>query len=75
MTKTAVYPSEEFDEIEFSIGPDYGLELFDETPIDEMLEFVFGDDARRNIERHAESQWLRKQLADWDDWDEYFDNP
>jgi hypothetical protein len=29
--------------------------------------------ARREIECRAESRWLRDQLTDWDDWDEYFD--
>jgi hypothetical protein len=73
MTKNAPHPSEELDELEYSDGPDYDLELFDETPIDEMLKAAFGESARRRVERRAETAWLRKQLVDWDDWDEYFE--
>jgi hypothetical protein len=74
MTNPEVHSYNRFGELDGSHGPDYDHELLDETPIDEMLEVVFGEDAKRCVERRAESQWLREQLADWDDWDEYFDN-
>ena len=73
MSKPAVDPAEDFDEIEGSFGADFDPELFDETPIDEMLKSAFGESARRRVERRAESKMLREQLVDWDDWDEYLD--
>jgi hypothetical protein len=74
MTKPALHPPEDFEEFEYPAGADNDLELFDETPIDKMLESAFGETARRRVERRAETKWLRKQLTDWDDWDEYFES-
>lgn len=62
---------EEFDELELSYGADFDPELFDDTAVDEVPENDSGLAAWRRIERRQESQWLRNQVVDWD---EYFDN-
>ena len=61
---------EEFDELEYSYGPDFDQELFDDTAVDEVPENDASLAAWRRIERRQESQWLRNQVVDWD---EYFD--
>lgn len=64
---------EDIDEFEFSYGPDFDIELFDATAVDEIPENDSTLAAWRRIERRQESRWLRNQVVDWDDWDEYFD--
>lgn len=61
---------EEFDEFEFSYGPDVDVELFDDTAVDEIPEGDSSLAAWRRIERRQENKWLRNQVVDWD---EYFD--
>ena len=63
-----------FDETEIACGPDFEIEPFDETPLDELPFSDFGKTAWQRVERCAESRWLREQLSDWDDWDVYRDS-
>lgn len=63
----------EFDESETAYGPDFEIETFDETPIDEPALSDYGKTAWQRVEQCAESRWLREQLSDWDDWDVYPD--
>ena len=59
---------EDYDELEFSHGPDFEIELFEDTPFDDITESDGNLAAWRRIERHTDDEWLRDQLADWDDW-------
>ena len=65
---------DDFDELEYSYGPDLEQELFDDTAVEETPENESSLAAWRRIERRQESQWLRSQVVDWDDGDEYLDN-
>lgn len=74
MAKRSKDQYENFDELEFSYGPDYDLELFDDTAVDEGQAGDCSLAAWQRIEMRKESEWLRSQVVDWDDWDEYFEN-
>lgn len=62
-----------FDTPEFSPGPGFDLETMDDTDDDAIFEDGTGWTARQCIEMREEAEWLRSQMVDWDDWDEYFE--
>ena len=62
---------EEFDELEYSFASDLDLESLDDGEVEDAPGNDSGMAAWRRIERRQESQWLRNQVVDWD---EYFDN-
>ena len=64
---------EDFDDLDFSYDPDNDLEMFDDTTIDNIRAGEASLAAWQRIERRQESEWLRSQVVDWDDWDEYFE--
>lgn len=65
---------DDLDDLEFAYGSDHDIELFDDTTIDDIAAGDSSLAAWQRIERRQESEWLRSQVVDWDDWDEYFDS-
>ncbi len=74
MAKRSNDELEDFDDLEFSFGPDLDLEMFDDTAVDEVKAEETNLSAWQRIEMRKESDWLRSQVVDWDDWDEFFDS-
>ncbi len=73
MTKHSERPVDEGDEFDFAYGPDFDIELFDETPIDQMPISMYDMRPWQRLDRYMDSKWLREELSDWDDWDGYFE--
>lgn len=66
--KSAEY--DEFDDLEYSYESDEEGDSIDDTTRDGPAASECGLAAWQRIERRQESQWLRSQVVDWDDWDE-----
>ncbi len=73
MAKRAKQHHENIDDLDFSYGPGSDDDFFADTFVDELEEDDSGFSARQCIERREEAAWLRSQMVDWDDWDEYFE--
>lgn len=76
MSKTAERPTDVTDDFDLAQGPDWDFDPFGEDPAEELMAGNTGVYARHELDRRAESQWLRGQMSDWDDWDdwdEYFE--
>jgi len=52
---------------------EYEADEFDENADDTSPEAEYSQNAWQRLDRRWESEWLREQLSDWDDWDEYFE--
>ena len=67
-TKTA--PAEEFEEIEYSDDSDANLDpgVLEATPDDVTVARKRDKSAWRRIEQRTEMEWLRRELADWDEY-------
>ncbi len=74
MAKRSNDELEDFDDLEFPYGPDLDIEMFDDTSVDEERAEETNLSAWQRIEMRKESDWLRSQVVDWDDWDEFFDS-
>ncbi len=64
-------PAEDFEELEYSDGSDLDPELLEAAPDDVTAPKKRDKSAWRRIEQRSETEWLRRELADWDDWGEY----
>ncbi len=73
MAKSKTDEYEGFDDFESSYGPDSDLELFDDTAVGEARAGDCSLAAWQRIEMQQESKWLRSQVVDWDEWDEYLE--
>ena len=65
-------PAEEFEELDYSDGSDTDLntELPEAAPDDATVASKRDKSAWRRIEQRTETEWLRRELADWDDYTE-----
>ena len=73
MSRHRVRPVGKGDDFMSAYGPDFDMELFDETEANGRPYGHYNRRAWRQLESRAESKWLRDQLEDWDDWDEYLE--
>lgn len=64
---------DDFDDFEIFNGPDFDIDRLDEIMFDDRSGAPRGMNAWQRVEQRAETEWLRRQLTDWDDWDEYFE--
>jgi hypothetical protein len=68
VTKNTEDSLSEIDEFDFAYGPDFDVELFDDTPIDTIDNASARVSAWQRIESREESRRLREQLMDWDEY-------
>ncbi|MDX1404576.1 MAG: hypothetical protein R3192_08560 [Woeseiaceae bacterium] len=71
MAKQSKDKLEMYDELDFV--PDFDPEFYDDLEIDDTGKSASSVAAWQRIEMRKESDWLRNQVVDWDDWDEYFE--
>ena len=67
------YEADEFDDFDLGLAQDFELDAFDEGDDDVSPSAEYSKSAWQRLDRRWESEWLREQLSDWDDWDEYFE--
>lgn len=67
------YDADEFDEFEPGFSPGFELDAVDENAEVTLPGSGYRRNAWQRLDRRWESEWLREQLSDWDDWDEYFE--
>ena len=67
------YEAEEFDEFDAGFMQDTDPDTFGEPEIVTMRPSKRRQLAWQRLDQRWEAEWLREQLSDWDDWDEYFD--
>lgn len=70
MSKHRVRPTGEGDDFMSAYGPDFEVEMLEDTHAGKRPNSHYSRRAWRQLESRAESRWLRDQLVDWDDWDE-----
>ena len=70
---TETPPTEDFEQTEYSDDSDANLDpgILEADPDDVTVARKRDKSAWRRIEQRTETEWLRRELADWDDWDEY----
>lgn len=71
MARTAKRPVHEFDVFEFSYGPDFDIELFDDTCHGGPEEARCGSYPAGRIERKSEYASMDQLLHNSEDWDDY----
>ena len=63
-------PEEEFEELDYSDGLDPDHELLEADPDDVKVASKRDKSAWRRIEQRSETECLRRELADWDEYAE-----
>ena len=73
MAKENEYEADDFDEFDADFVQDVDLENFDETEVVAKRPSKRRQLAWQRLDQRWESEWLREQLSDWDDWDDALD--
>jgi hypothetical protein len=73
MSKEHEYDADEFDDFDIGFAQDLDRDTYDDGDGDTSRQTGYSKNAWQRLDRRWESEWLREQLSDWDDWDEYFE--
>jgi hypothetical protein len=66
--------SSDIDDFDPSFGPDFDVDLVDDVSSATTPGSKYSQSAWQRLDERRDAEWLREQLSDWDDWDEFGDD-